>query len=90
MRPLELSTSIYEKIFKKHGPFNHENLIATANNWDYLIKNLGGTEGHINLLKELPDGKALLIGARRENGAFLLTHFEPTKSLEDVLKDAKE
>ena len=90
VRPLELSTSIYEKIFKKHGPFNHENLIATANNWDYLIKNLGGTEGHINLLKELPEGKALLIGARRENGAFLLTHFEPTKSLEDVLKDAKE
>ena len=89
IRPLELSTSIYEKIFKKHGPFSHENLITTANDWDYLIKNLNWIEGHINLLKELPDGKALLIGARRENGAFVLTHFEPTKSLKDVLEDAK-
>ena len=90
IRPLELTTDRYEKIFKKHWPFSHENFVATANEWDYLIKNLGGTEGHINLLKELPDGKALLIGARRENGAFLLTHFEPTKSIEGVLKDAKE
>lgn len=64
-------------------------MIATANDWDYMIKDLNGTEGHINLIKELPDGSALLLGAKRQNGAFVTTHFEPTKSLEKVLKDAE-
>lgn len=89
-RPLELTTDRYAKIFQKHGPFNHENLIATANDWDYMIKDLNGEEGHINLIKELPDGSSLLIGAKRDNGALVVTHFEPTKSLKKVLDDAKE
>lgn len=89
-RPLELTSDRYAKIFQKHWPFSHENLIATANDWDYLIKDLNGVEWHINLIKELPDGSSLLIGAKRENGAFVLTHFEPTKSLKKVLEDAKK
>ena len=89
VRPLELTTEVYEKTFKKHWPFSHENLIATANDWDYLIKDLNGVEGHINLIKELPDGSALLLWAKRKNWAFITTHFEPTKSLKKVLEDAK-
>ncbi|MDO4713957.1 MAG: hypothetical protein Q4B28_04935 [bacterium] len=55
-----------------------------------MVKNLNDVEGHINLIKELPDGDSLLIGAKRENGAVVVTHFEPTKSLKKVLDDAKK
>jgi ABC-type metal ion transport system substrate-binding protein len=30
----------------------------------------------INILKQLPDGNVVLIGADRQNGYFILTHLE--------------
>lgn len=45
---------------------------------------------HINIIKRVPwTDKWFLIWAKRENGAFITTHFEPTKNIDDLLIKAK-
>ena len=81
LRPLLMSKDIYRKIKNKHGILIPENLIITGNEFDYVLKNVDKIKDKINLIKKLPNSENfLLIAAIRNNGYFVLTHFE-TESL---------
>ena len=88
-KDLTIDTKIYEKSFKKHGVIDTANLLTTANEYEYAIKMDDGS--HFNLLKKIPNSdKYLLIGAdlnKNTNGKdmYVLTYYEPTNSLKEVL-----
>lgn len=86
-RPLILDGSIVNnKIIPKHGNIIPENLSINANDWDGALKNVRSFENgvlgspnpdKINLIKKIPGSdNVLLIGADRQNGFFVLTHYE--------------
>ncbi len=76
-RVLVFSAFIALKILGDHGTFHGENLLVSANEWDFIVKNIQGNPDKINLIKIIPEtGNFLLIGAIRDNGFFMLTHFE--------------
>ncbi len=76
-RPLILHIKIIEKIENDHGKIIFENVIINANDWDYVIKNVDHNPDKINLIKLIPGTNNLLtIGANRDNGFFMVTHYE--------------
>ena len=84
-RPLIFSKIIYDKI-KNHGKLIPENLAINVNDWDIVITNVRPFVNNvlqkpnlnkINLIKIIPNSNNyLLIGADRQNGYFVLTHYE--------------
>jgi hypothetical protein len=77
IRPLFLSREIVDKIEYDHGSICIENLIITANYFEYATTNVLGNQDKINLIKQIPNSdNYLLITAIRINGYFTLTHFE--------------
>lgn len=82
-RPLIFSKFIAAKIFKGHGEFLPENFVINANDWDGLLRNVSDTvtgskdQDRINLLKKIPCSRNyLLIAANKDNGFFVVSHFE--------------
>lgn len=76
-RPLVISLKILQKIFKDHGLFDMHNFIINMTSWEYVLKCVDGDSDRINLIKLIPkSNNFFLIGARRINGYFILTHFE--------------
>lgn len=89
-RDLFIETALYEKVFKRHWPINHKNLIETANNPDIKIINRWWQEWNINYIKKIPwTNKGLIVGIRRENWATFLTHFEPKNDIADFIAKEK-
>jgi hypothetical protein len=86
-RPLILNRKIIEKITINHGSIPLENLIINANDFDFFIQNLDGNPDKINLIKLIPGTQDfVLIGANRDNGYFLVTHYEVTAKSGNELK----
>jgi hypothetical protein len=80
IRSLIISREIIDKIEFDHGPICAENMIINAHEWDYIITNVDNNIDRINILKLIPgSNNYLLIAANRDNGFFIVTHFE-TKS----------
>ncbi|MES2060213.1 MAG: hypothetical protein V4438_04250 [Patescibacteria group bacterium] len=87
-RPLIFNNIVAPKVAEggKHGQMTPENLVINANDWEGVLKNVREFENgklgkpnpdKINLIKRIPDSdNVLLIGADRENGYFMLTHYE--------------
>lgn len=89
-RPLIFSSETSKKV-NQHGEIIPDNLLFTANDWDYAIKNIDGNKDKINLIKQIPNSdNFLVIGANRDNGYFIVTHFEYVsktgKELKNLLK----
>jgi hypothetical protein len=83
IRSLIISRDIIDKIESDHGPICAENMIINAHEWDYIITNVDNNIDRINILKLIPNSdNYLLIAANRDNGFFIVTHFE-TKSNND-------
>jgi hypothetical protein len=77
LRPLILHKDVVHKIQKKHGKINVENLLINAHDWEIGVRNMDYVSGKINLIKRIPNSdNFLLISAWRENGYYILTHFE--------------
>lgn len=77
IRSLILSKEIVIKIINKHGKIPVNNLLINANDWDFIIQNIDKIKDKINIIKQIPNSdNFLLIGAVRDNGFFILTHFE--------------
>lgn len=80
----------------KHGSMIPENMVINANDWDAALKNIrsfdeNGVLGErnqdkINLIKRVPGGNFLIIGADRQNGFYMLTHYEVTEAGSNKLK----
>ena len=82
-RPLLLSREIVDKIEADHGPICGENLIHNAHGWEFAVLYPYKGIDKINLIKQIPNSdNYLLIAANRDNGFYLVTHFE-TKSVND-------
>jgi hypothetical protein len=76
-RPLILRKETVLKIEKKHGKININNLLINAHNWDMAVKNVDAVPEKICLIKQIPHSdNILIIGAFRENGFFVLSHYE--------------
>lgn len=76
-RPLLLSKEIVQKIESDHGKICPENLIFTAHRWEYIVTDIDKKPDRINLIKRIPDSdNYLLIAANRDNGFYIVTHFE--------------
>ena len=77
IRPLILSKEIVLKIKNKHGNIIIKNLLINAHDWDYILQNVDKIKDKINIIKKVPNSdNFLIIGAVRDNGFFILTHFE--------------
>ncbi len=76
-RPLIFSKVIADKIISDHGKMIPENIVLNANDWDYVIKNVNNNPDKINLIKQIPNSNNFLnIGANKNNGFFIVTHYE--------------
>jgi hypothetical protein len=77
IRSLIISRDIIDKIESDHGPICAENMIINAHEWDYCILNVDDKPDRINLIKIIPNSdNYLVIAAHRDNGFFIVTHFE--------------
>lgn len=71
---LVLSRSI---VSSDHCCLPLENFAITANDWDFIVKNVDGNPDKINLIKTIPGtSDFFVIAANRNNGFFLVTYFE--------------
>ena len=87
-RPLIFSSLIAQKIIRDHGSFSLENLIINALEWEYVICNVDKNPDKINLIKKIPNTDTYLtIGANRDNGFFLVTHYEAIAKDSEKLKN---
>ncbi len=87
-RDLIFDPLIAEKIIKDHGSFYLENMVITISDWDYVILNVGGNKDKINFIKVIPETDHFLtIGANRNNGFFIVTHYETEAKNSDKLKN---
>lgn len=76
-RPLVLSLEIVDKIQTEHGNILPENLICNAHEWEFATINMDNNPDKINLIKLIPNSENyLLIAANRDNGFYMVTHFE--------------
>jgi len=76
-RPLVLDKSIVNKIRGDHGNIVADNLVINVHDWDFGIKNMDKDPDKITLVKTIPSSQNYLIaGAKRDNGFFMVTHFE--------------
>lgn len=86
-RPLLLSREIVDKIEFDHGPIFPENMVITADEWEYATTSVLGNPDKINLVKRVPNShNYLLIAAVRINGFYVVTHFETKTSGNTNLK----
>ena len=86
-RPLLLSREIVTKIEQDHGNICGENIIINAHEWEYVVLHVDEKIDRINLIKLIPDSENyLLIAANRENGFYLVTHFETESTNGNKLK----
>ncbi len=86
-RDLIFSQMILDKVVRDHGEFIPENFVINANDWDAVLRNILDTHtgerrsDKINLLKRIPrTGNYLLIAANKDNGFFIVSHFETLDS----------
>ncbi len=87
-RPLIFSYATAAKIIRDHGTFSIENLIISADSWEWIIKNIHNDPDKINLIKRIPGGnRFFLIGANRVNGYFMVTYFEMGSKKGNQLKN---
>jgi hypothetical protein len=87
-RSLVFSRVIAEKIERDHGKILPENLAINANGWDFVLRNVGNNPDKINLIKLLQDGKNFLVlGANRDNGFYMVTHYEHHSKSDNELKN---
>lgn len=76
-RPLILSREIVDKIENDHGPICPENIVINIFEWEYAITTVDDKPDRINLLKMIPESNNyLIIAANRDNGFYIVTHFE--------------
>lgn len=82
-RPIIFSKASADKIQSTHGKPSPENLVINANDWDGVLKNVKPQSGSasaqdkVNFLKKIPGtDNILLIGANRDNGFYIVTHYE--------------
>jgi hypothetical protein len=88
VRPLILNKQIVKKIKTGHGEFILENIILTANDFDFVIKNVDGNKDKINLIKLIPKSPHFLtIGANRINGFFTVTYYESRPKKINTIKN---
>lgn len=86
-RPLVLSREIVDKIENDHGLFCSENIVINTHDWDYFILNFDKNIDRINIIKLIPDSdNYLLTVANRDNGFYMVTHFETVSSDQKNLK----
>jgi hypothetical protein len=86
-RPLVLDKIIVEKIRRDHGNIIAENLVINVHDWDFGIKNMDRNPDRITLVKKITGSQNyLVIGANRDNGFFVVTHFEVVTRFEEKLK----
>lgn len=82
-RPIILSKDIIDKIEYDHGKICLENLIVSIHEWEYAVMYPYKNIDKINLIKCIPDSyNYLVVAANRNNGFYIVTHFE-TKSKND-------
>jgi hypothetical protein len=75
--PLVLDKFIVDKIRRDHGNIVAENLVINVHDWDFGIKNMDKDPDKITLVKTIPSSQNYFIaGAKRDNGFFMVTHFE--------------
>lgn len=87
VRPLVLSLEIVDKIQADHGNILPENLILNAHEWEFATTNVDEKIDRINLIKRIPDSdNYLIIAASRDNGFYMLTHFETVSTNGNNLK----
>ena len=87
VRPLVLSLEIVDKIQADHGDILPENLILNAHEWEFATTNVDEKIDRINLIKRIPDSdNYLIIAASRDNGFYMLTHFETVSTNGNNLK----
>jgi hypothetical protein len=76
-KPMVLSLVILNKIQIDHDNICPENIILNIDEWDFYITNVDNKPDRINLIKIIPDSdNYLLIAANRDNGYYIVTHFE--------------
>jgi hypothetical protein len=86
-RPLVLDGSIVDKIRRDHGNIVAENLVINVHDWDFGIKNMDRNTDRITLVKKVPSSQNyLIVGANRDNGFFMVTHFEVIPRSQEELK----
>lgn len=87
IRQLIISKKIIDKIQSDHGKICPENMIINAHEWDYCVLNVDEKPDRINLIKIIPNSNNyLIIAANRENGFFVVTHFETESKNSNNLK----
>jgi hypothetical protein len=86
-RSLVFSREIADKIQKDHGHIVPENLIINAHDWDYVIRNVNGNPDKINLIKQTSGDGFIRIGANRDNGFYIVTHYENREGKGQKLKN---
>lgn len=76
-RSLVLSRKIIKKIQFDHGKICPENMVINAHRWDYIVSYLYNNIDKIILIKQIKDcHDYLVIAANRNNGFYVVTHFE--------------
>ncbi|MEI6345852.1 MAG: hypothetical protein WCO79_01300 [bacterium] len=95
-RDLVFSKMIADKIRRDHGEFLLENFVINANDWDGALINMRSfkngvleppNSNRINLIKKIPgSNNFLLIAAEKQNGFFVVTHFETVTENGNELK----
>lgn len=86
-RPLVLDTYIVGKIRRDHGNIIAENLMINVYDWDFGIKNMDRNPDRITLVKKVSSSQNyLIVGANRDNGFFMVTHFEVIPRSQEELK----
>jgi hypothetical protein len=87
-RPLIINKDIIKKIENNHGKIISENVIITANDFDFIIKNVDDNKDKINLIKIIPNSPNFLtIGANRINGFFIVTYYESRPKKINTIKN---
>ena len=84
--PLVLDKFIVDKIRRDHGNIMAENLVINVYDWDFGTKNVDKNPDKINLVKRIPNSlNHLVVAANRNNGFYIVTHFEVvTKSPKEL------
>lgn len=85
-RPLVLHQEIVNKIENDHGLICPENIVINTHDWEYIILNFDKNVDRINIIKLIPNSyNYLLMAANRDNGFYIVTHFE-TVSIDEETK----
>lgn len=76
-RSLILSKKIIKKIQLDHGVVCPDNIVINAHRWDYIVSYLYDKVDKIMLIKQIQNShNYLVLAANRNNGFYIVTHFE--------------